>query len=83
MEGLVALVIVIWLTIQFVALTSIVLTLFNAKWIGFGLALVAMLGGLYTGRFRFEGMLYWFMPLVALVFWLWKFQDELLAMLMR
>ena len=74
-EGLVALVIIIWLTIQFVALTSIVLTLMNAKWVGFGLALVAMLGGLYTGRLRFEGLLYWFVPLVALVFWCLKYKD--------
>ena len=75
MEGLVALVIIIWLTIQFVALTSIVLTLMNAKWVGFGLALVAMLGGLYTGRLRFEGLLYWFVPATALVFWVWKYKD--------
>jgi len=75
-EGLVALAIIIWLSIQFVALAAIVLTLLNAKWIGFGLALVAMLGGLCTGRLRFEGLLYWFFPLVALVFWLWKFRDE-------
>lgn len=74
-ESLVALVIIIWLAIQFVALASIVLTLFNAKWIGFGLALVAILGGLYTGRLRFEGLLYWFFPLVALLFWVWKHKD--------
>jgi hypothetical protein len=75
MEGLVALVIIIWLSIQFSALAAIVLTLFNAKWIGFGLALVAIAGGLYTGRFRFEGMLYWFLPAVALVFWVWKYKE--------
>ena len=78
MEGLVALVIIIWLTIQFVALTSVVLTLMNAKWIGFGLALVAMLGGLCTGRLRFEGLLYWFFPLVALLFWVWKHKEVFL-----
>ena len=76
MEGLVALVVIIWLWIQFVALAAIALTLLNAKWIGFGLALVALAGGFYTGRLRFEGMLYWFLPLVAIVFWLWKFRDE-------
>ena len=75
MEGLVALVIIIWLSIQAVALTAIVLTLFNVKWVGFGLAAVALAGGLYTGRFRFEGMLYWFVPLIALVFWVWKYKD--------
>jgi len=75
MEGLVALVIVIWLAIQSVALASIVLTLMNAKWIGFGLAFVAIAGGLYTGRFRFEGLLYWFLPAVALVFWCLKYKD--------
>ena len=75
MEGLVALVVIIWLTIQFVALTSIVLTLLNAKWVGFGLALAAILGGLYTGRLRFEGLLYWFLPAVAFVCWLWKYKD--------
>lgn len=75
MEGLVALVIIIWLSLQAVALTSIVLTLMNAKWIGFGLAAVALAGGFYTGRFRFEGMLYWFVPLVALVFWCLKYKD--------
>ncbi|NBW19893.1 MAG: hypothetical protein EBR82_69170, partial [Caulobacteraceae bacterium] len=72
MEGLVALVVIVWLTIQAVALTSIVLTLMNAKWIGFWIAAVALAGGLYTGRLRFEGLLYWFFPLVALVFWGWK-----------
>ena len=72
MEGLVALVVIIWLTIQSVALASIVLTLCNAKWIGFGLAITSLIAGLYTGRFRFEGMIYWFVPLVAMVFWLWK-----------
>jgi hypothetical protein len=75
MEGLVALVIIIWLSIQFAALAAIVMTLMNAKWISFGLALVAMLGGLCTGRLRFEGMLYWFIPLIALVFWCLKYRE--------
>jgi len=78
MEGLVALVIIIWLTIQSVALASIVLTLCNAKWIGFGLALAALAGGMYTGRLRFEGMVFWFLPAVAMVFWLCKFYGEVL-----
>ena len=75
MEGLVALVIMIWLSIQFVALASIVLTLFNAKWIGFGFAIVALAGGLYTGRFRFEGLIYWFLPVVAGMYWIWKYKE--------
>jgi hypothetical protein len=75
MEGLVALVIFIWLAIQSVALASIVLTLSNAKWIGFCFAAVALAGGMCTGRFRFEGMLYWFLPAVALVFWCLKYKD--------
>ena len=75
MEGLVALVVIVWLTIQSVALASIVMTLMNAKWIGFCFAAVALAGGMYTGRVRFEGMLYWFLPAVALVFWVWKYKE--------
>jgi hypothetical protein len=75
MEGLVTLVVMVWLSIQSVALASIVMTLMNAKWIGFGLAAVALAGGMYTGRFRFEGLIYWFLPAVALVFWVWKYRE--------
>jgi hypothetical protein len=83
MEGLVALVIVIWLAIQSVALASIAMTLMNAKWIGFGLAAVALAGGMYTGRFRFEGMLYWFIPAIAWMFWCLKYKDVFSSIWLR
>jgi hypothetical protein len=75
MEGLVALVIFIWLSIQFAALIAIVLTLMNAKWIGFCFAAVALAGGMCTGRIRFEGLVYWFFPACALVFWGLKYRE--------
>ena len=73
MEGLVALVVIIFLAIQIVAGLSITFTLFDGKWIAFGFAITSLIAGLYTGRFRFEGMVFWALPCVAAVFWCWKF----------
>jgi len=73
MEGLVALVIIVFLPIQIVAGLSITFTLLGGKWIGFGLAISSLIAGVYTGRLRYEGMVFWFLPLVAIVFWLWKY----------
>lgn len=73
MEGLVALVVIIFLAIQIVAGLSITFSLLGGKWIAFGFAITSLAAGLYTGRLRFEGMVFWSLPLVAVVFWCWKF----------
>lgn len=73
MEGLVALVVIIFLAIQIVAGLSITFALLGGKWIAFGFAVTSLLAGLYTGRARYEGMLFWSLPCVAVVFWVWKF----------
>ena len=82
-ESLVVLVIIVFLVIQTISLASIVCTILGAKWAGLVFALIAMTGGLYTGRFRFEGLLYWFFPACALVLWVWKFQGTILAIWLR
>lgn len=73
MEGLVALVVIIFLAIQIVASLSITFALLGGKWIAFGFAISSLIAGLYTGRARYEGMVFWSLPLVAAAFWCWKF----------
>ena len=73
MEGLVALVVIIFLSIQIVAGLSITFTLLGGKWIALGFAITSLIAGLYTGRFRLEGMVFWGLPCVAAAFWTWKF----------
>ena len=73
MEGLAKLVVLVFVAIQLTAFGAIVATLCNLKWLAFGLMLTALMAGIYTGRARYEGMVFWFLPCVAAVFWLWKF----------
>ena len=73
MEGLVKLVIIVFLAIQLTATASIAAALCNLKWLSFGLMVASSVAGIYTGRARYEGMVFWGLPLVATVFWFWKF----------
>lgn len=73
MEGLAKLVVIVFLSIQLTAIGSIVATLYNLKWLACGMMLVSSIAGIYTGRARYEGMVFWFLPCVAAVFWCWKF----------
>lgn len=73
MEGLVKLLIIVFFAIQLTATAAIVAALCNLQWLSFGLMVASLIASLYTGRARYEGMVFWGLPLVATVFWVWKF----------
>ena len=72
MESLARLIVVMFLLIQLIAITSILTICLGFNAFGFMFALVSTLIALTVTKFRFESFLFWLLPIFALLFSLWK-----------
>ena len=72
MQSLAALVVIVFVTIQAVALAALVAAFCNFPFISIVLGVLSAIAGWFTGRFRLEGIIFWALPTVAFVFAMWK-----------